>query len=1175
MTTPQRKPPVPDDGTRARQAMASDPGHSAWVAAHAGSGKTWVLSTRVIRMLLAGIDPSRILCLTYTKAAASEMKNRVFERLAAWATLPAGQLAAEIAGLTGMPAPHGLVAHARTLFARALETPGGLKIQTIHAFCEALLHRFPLEANIAGHFEMLDETGAGLMMAEARRSILAGTGNSKAHEAIMTLLAITGESGMEKLLDEIIRQRQTLRSLIDALGESDDRRGDYRAMFGLDREAGEAAIMAGAWPLPGFAPAEISAIAASLDAISQEKAKTARKFVAKLARAAGASSMAERWDILEDAFLDSNGNARGHSGVWAKDALAVAPDIQRRVEESSAHFLAVRARLHLFREVEATQHVLDVADAMIDRYEALKRARGFLDFEDLIRKTAAMLQKEGASAWVRYKLDQGIDHVLVDEAQDTSPAQWQVIHALAGEFFSPGSSRAEEVRTVFAVGDEKQSIYSFQGADPAEFSRSRTHFETLARNARQAFEPLGLEASFRSTKAVLDAVDRVFDLDANRDGLTVGLAPIQPHVSLRKGEPGRVEIWAKIRDQKSAEPDDWDVPAGAETKAAVKVADRIATTIAGWLETGTVIESTGAPMTAGDILVLVRNRSGPFVATLSRRLKELGVAVAGADRLKMAEHLAFKDLVALARVLMQPADDLSLAALLKSPLFGFDEDGLFALAHGRGSARLFDRLADAPEGSPARLAHGRLSDLAARARRSTPHGLFSHVLSALGGRERLAGRLGPETGDVLDEFMALTLAAEQTGIADLQRFIAAIETDAPEIKREMDRAGGAVRIMTVHGAKGLEAPVVFLVDRGGKAFNTSQAPSLLASDRSLATDPAQPALLWRGLPDTKSPVVEAALERARLEAEREHRRLLYVGMTRAADRLVICGHGGVNKETGPVWHDMVRQALEGHCDTQGEGDDQVWTFPKGLGAVPAASRPPEAATAAAVTMRKGFADRARPEPPPARPLTPSGASALAADAGEAQTGGDRTLSLLERGPVHGRAGAALAGTVTHTLLQVLPGLAPEDRHARALAYGSAATGLSGPALDALVDPVMAVLADPALSDLFGPQTRAEVPVMGLVALGGTERALSGVIDRIAVTDEAVTLADYKTNRVVPEGPDALPEVHVRQMALYRALVAPLWPGRAIRCVLVYTGGPVAIGVPDSAMDAAMARLAQS
>ncbi len=1171
-----RKPPIPDERTKARQAQASDPNTSAWVSAHAGSGKTWVLATRVIRLLLDKTDPARILCLTYTKAAASEMKNRVFERLAAWSTMPADKLAAEVAGLTGGPASPALVAYARTLFARALETPGGLKIQTIHAFCESLLHRFPLEANIAGHFEMLDEAGASFLMAEARRSILAGTGNAQAHDACIRLLDISGETGLDALLDEIIGKRQVLQPLIDALGTEDTRLANFCELFGLTpADLDTDAIMSTAWPLNGFDPAELADAGSPLRSI---KLKTPADFVSSLAEAGGMTDPVQRYEVLCQAFLKDKGKPRSFGNHLKGDALEKVPDFQTRIDDGLAHILDVQSQLHLAREITATLDVLAVADALIDRYEAMKRARGLLDFDDLIHRTKTMLQRTGASAWVRYKLDQGIDHVLVDEAQDTSPPQWQVIQSLTDEFFAPGSSRSDTLRTIFAVGDEKQSIYSFQGADPAQFGRSREHYAKAAKTAESRFEPLELDASFRSTAAVLGAVDTVFAVAENRKGLTVDLAGSELHRSLRLNEPGRVEIWARIMAEKSEPSDDWNEPHSQEALPAVKVAERIAETIKRWIDEGAVLESTGAAITPGDILVLVRNRTGPFVTTLSRRLKTLGVPVAGADRLKMGEHIAFKDLVALARVMMQPADDLSLAALLKSPLFGLSERSLFDLAHGRGGDRLHDRLAEAPEGTPEAQAFATLSALRTIAHDRPPHAFFAHVLSALGGREKLVGRLGPETGDVLDEFMQLTLTAEKAGIADLQRFVAIVENDAPQIKREMDRAAGEVRIMTVHGAKGLEAPIVFLVDRGGRVFNTAHAPALVETGHTLSDDQDVPVLLWRKLPDVKSDIVAQALEREKSAAEDEYRRLLYVGMTRAADRLILCGFGGKNEEKAPTWHTMVMKALGEHCDAKGEADEIIWTYPKGLGPVPTGRTAVEDKAPASFALPAGFAERAPPEPPPVRPLTPSGASGLAADAGDAATKGDTSVPLLERGATGGSASkpgmTALIGTVTHTLLQALPDLPPPVRRERAIAYASAATNFSGRQLDAIVDPVMAVLEDPALADLFGPHTRAEVPIMGLVTIGGTERAVSGVIDRIAVTDISVTLADYKTNRIVPERAAGLPDVHVRQMALYRALVAPLWPGRAIVCMLVYTGGPVAITVPPAALDAAIARLAQ-
>lgn len=1168
--------PLPDDRTRADQARAADPDNSAWVSANAGSGKTWVLSTRVIRILLSGTDPSRILCLTYTRAAAAEMKGRVFDRLGAWVALDDAGLAAELEAIQGRRPDAAHLAFARTLFARALETPGGLKIQTIHAFCEALLHRFPLEANIAGHFELLDGEAQALLIAQARRGLLASAvqrGEGGAGEAVMRLLMVTGESGMERLLDEIVARRLEIARVLDRFSPAADRRAAYRAAFGFGPDEGEADIAAAVWPLPGLTPQVLRTLAETLP---EAGAKDLRRIVlAALAAGSQAGDPMAMLDGLEECFLTSEGRPRKTGKLFTAKAVAAMADIEERFGQACGHFLAQRDRLHLLREIESTIDVLAIADALIGRYETLKRERGFLDFEDLIDRTARLMMRTGASLWVRYKLDQGIDHILVDEAQDTSPAQWDVIRALADEFFA-GDTAREEARTVFAVGDEKQSIYSFQGADPEGFADTRDHFARLTNEARRRFASVELQVSFRSTQAVLDAVDRVFAVERNRAGLTREGLPTR-HVSLRAGAPGRVEVWDRVARPKTEREEDWTAPVDAVEEPALIVATRIAETIGGWLDTGETIEATGAPITAGDILVLVRSRDS-FVGALSRALKDRGVPVAGADRLRLTDHIAILDLIALGRVMLNSGDDLSLASLLKSPLFGMGEETLFALAHGRDGATLWSRLLAAGENDP------KLRTIGAQLRRWSQmapglpvHEFYAHVLSACGGRARLVGRLGPETADVLDEFLALTLAAERTGPPALETFLNALEHQSPEIKREMDQARGEVRIMTVHGAKGLEAPIVFLVDRGSPPFNSAHAPSLLKIDLPDEAPDEAGALLWRGTPDTKSGVHATAMARLEQAAREEYRRLLYVGMTRAADRLIVAGYRGVNEPSEPTWQPMVLSALKEHCDHVETEAGPVWRFPAGLEPAATTTGPGAArAQEAPDPPPAGFVDPVPPEPPPARPLAPSGASGFAVDRESADADVGTPSLLATNGSDLSTGEAMRRGTMIHTLLQMLPDIAPDTRMARARAW----LDLCAPSMDAgqrddLLAQVFGVLDDPAFGALFAPTSLAEVPVMGTLTLGGEPRAISGVIDRLAVTGDTVMIVDYKTGRAVPTSAEAVAESHARQMALYRALVAPLYPHCPVRAFLLFTAGPAMIEVPAGRLDGALAALAPS
>ncbi|GAB4357790.1 MAG: double-strand break repair helicase AddA [Oricola sp.] len=1157
-----------DRDTQSRQAVAASPDWSVWVSANAGSGKTYVLATRVIRLLLAGTDPSRILCLTYTKTAAAEMKDRVFRRLGTWVTMPEAGLREELEKLEGRAPDRDKLAFARCLFARALETPGGLKIQTIHAFCDALLHRFPLEANVPGHFEQLDDDMIAALIGEARMTMLARIDGGEAGElaaAFRTVIELTGENGLDALLDEAVQNRSKLVAFLRDLNPANDRRAFYRAMFGFAEEDTAESFRAGALKVMwSHAPV----MRAVRDAAAGVSAKTGGNFAGAYLAALDAEDAFAAFEAL---FYTGAGAPRSTATLMKDKAVQQVPGFEAAHADAFAAMQVARDRIALLAQVDNTLAALTVVDHLLDGYGRLKQMRGYLDFDDLIERTASLLARPDVGEWVRYKLDQGIDHILVDEAQDTSPRQWDVIKALAGEFFA-GEGAREVRRTLFAVGDEKQSIYSFQGADPVSFGRTGELMREKARAVfgEEGFRDVPLETSFRSTQDVLSAVDRVFESEANRAGVAYSAGAIR-HESLRKDQPGRVEVWPLVKAESHEEPEDWTAPVDAPRPPAVIVAERIADTVSRWVRDGEIIEGLGRPVTAGDILVLVRSRDS-FIGTLSRVLKDRGVEVAGADRLKMTDHIAVLDLLALARFVLQPADDLSLAALLRSPLFDLSEERLFDIAHGRGAMTLFESLEMAASGDDALAGiHTTLARWRERAASLPVFEFYASILSGEGGREKLVGRLGPETPDMLDEFMRYALAQERAGLPALQNFVSVLESASPVIKREMDPAQNQVRIMTVHGAKGLEAPVVFLVDRGSPPHNSRHADGFL----EVPVEGGDPVILWNASSKLKSSVSEAARAEVARKAEEEYRRLLYVGMTRAADRLIVAGYAGVRGGGDATWHAVVERALAPESQTVVYPGFEALRF-QVTKAPPVSVQEKAPERKQVVSLPSWFRSPVPPEPPLPRPLAPSGASGIAIERERdtAEAGG--TPSLLSAGGEEPPSLAVRRGIALHRLLQMLPSVPPAGRRRKAAEYCHRFDHRwDAGDIAEIIGQAMAILEDPAHAVLFGERTAAEVPVMGTLTIGGRKRAVSGVIDRIAVDGDRVLLVDYKTNAHPPAGAGQVPDVYLRQMALYRDLVAPLYPGLPVEAFLLYTAGPRMIALPDSLLDAALASLASA
>ncbi|HEX7781189.1 MAG TPA: double-strand break repair helicase AddA [Sphingobium sp.] len=1110
------------------QALASGPDAHVWLSASAGTGKTHVLTARVYRLLLGGVPPENILCLTFTKAGAAEMAERIHNRLAEWVQMDDATLFRDLEALGEEAGPEARD-RARRLFAQVLEaTGGGLRIQTIHSFCQQLLAAFPLEADLVPGFRPLEERERMLLARQALADMIVQAEAQDDTPLIAGLQALSlrlGEGAAENFLIRCARRHGAMESL------PDDVRAWLFDMLDLPKGDIEEAI-AERCTDDAFDMAGLARIAAANAAWGTATGLGDADKIAAWRAAAPAGRAAGLIDLI-GVFLTKAGEARKYSAkLTAADAAY--SDLAVRLGERCAELLGLRTRAAYAGTLAQALHA---GRAYARAYAEAKRHAGAVDFDDLIARAAALLVEPGMGEWIRYKLDQRTDHILVDEAQDTNVMQWQIVGSLASEFFAREVTEEEPLtRTIFTVGDFKQAIFGFQGTSPMAFEAAKMLFKGYADQAEHDFHDLSLDHSFRSTPAVLDVVDATLAI-LTKDGLGLQADP-HSHISANPG-PGEVLLWKPV-SAGPGEDDDTDAE-GVEDWLADQeraLAAKIAAQIAEWLRDGLMLESKGRRAGSGDIMILVRRRSD-LARLIVARLYEERVNVAGIDRLRLNAPLAVRDLLAALRFAVQPEDDLNLANLLVSPLIGWSQDDLLARAAPRRDglwAHLRARLGDDPLLDPLRALLGQ-ADL------MTPYRYLERILSGpMQGRRRLIRRLGAEAADPIEELLNAALAFESDGQPSLQRFIDWFDRGEVDIVRDAAAQGDAVRLLTVHGAKGLQAPIVILAD-------AAHDPE--AGNRS-------DALEWEGLPvisprkaERAGPIGDAAADAARADRQ-EHGRLLYVALTRAEEKLIITGslgprYKGLVPETS--WFSAVDRAMEG-LGAEWNADSRWSAVRRWRGHEALPARTPqarEAVVAADVAEPAWLRAMAPVEARPPRPLAPS---APVED------------DTPDPPPGPAMRAAADRGKWLHALFERLPALAPADRRAAADRWLQSVARLADPdRRSAIIDHALAVIEAPRFADLFSPDALAEAPIAAVVG----EDVIAGTVDRLCIGPDRIQVVDFKTGGRIPDAPGSVPAAHLRQMAAYVAALEVIFPGRTVEAALLYTAGPALIALPGEVL----------
>lgn len=1135
------------------QRLAVAPERTVWLSASAGTGKTQVLSARVLRLLLQdGVSPDQILCLTFTKAGAAEMATRVNDVLARWVRLPEIELAGE---LKAIGAPYGpeVVARARSLFAAVLDCPGGgLRIETIHAFSQWLLGAFPAEAGLVPGTRALEDRDRDLLLREVLADMLI-TAQEQGDDALFAALEDLSLRMGEEAVPAFLLRCAGAHELWEGPGAwQPPLRPRINRLLGLDAEEDGAGLA----DLVRDSVFDVAAVevcmaanrrwgtAQGLDAASimQDWLEAAPK-----ARVAGLDDFAGK-------FLTGKGEPRSpryllkHEPEYPEHQACVIEDLQR-VQEMRA-LIELAARL---------DPALTLGRRFALAWAEAKAREGFIDFDDQIRAAADLLTRRAPAEWIRYKLDRHFDHILVDEAQDTNAAQWRIVlDGLVGDFFSGEGQRGDVNRTLFVVGDYKQAIFGFQGTSPENFAlareRVRRELDALAEvtaDPAKALLPLGLGRSYRTAASVLAFVDRaIHAIGPERFGLPEAPEPHQGD----EARPGMVTLWKPVGGAADEDEDGEAAPAGEGDEGAESwlsrpdrvMADQIAQQVQTWLDAGFPLHKGGPRRaSAGDIMVLVRSRKA-LAGLIVARLHARGVPVAGVDRLRLGAPLAVKDLVAVLRFCAQPLDDLNLAALLVSPLVGWSQDMLLEHGYRAKGMRLWDHLR-ASEGPATHAAMEQLRTALARADFGTPAQLLHWLLvGPWQGRRKLVARLGSEANDPIDELINAASAYAGGQTPSLVGFLQWFDAGEGELKREAGQKADLVRVMTVHGSKGLEAPIVILADAA--ADPGASNPRGLALEEVVVDERRKVPLPPLRKAEQAGPV-RAAAERA-AEAEREeHWRLLYVAMTRAEEALFIGGALGSRHKVPPEesWYAQLAP-LFGAEDGPWR-DDPIWGASRqlgGLGSLPAAEAAQPSPSEPLEVLPDWLAAPLPAEPRPPRPLAPSGL-------GEADDAPDPPSR-----PGPAARMAARRGTLLHKLIERLPELAPEARPAAAETWlARMAADFSPEEREAMAASAIRVLAEPAWADVFGPGSLAEVPIAAVVG----ERVVSGTLDRLLLQEGRVRVVDFKTDRRPPDDITDVPLASLRQMAAYVAALEAIYPGREVEAALLYTHTPRLIVIP--------------
>jgi ATP-dependent helicase/nuclease subunit A len=1057
------------------QSQASDPAYSVFVSASAGTGKTKILCDRFIRLLLSGCLPENILCLTFTNAAATEMRERIKLQLKMWAQqTELSRIKQDLLDLTGEEADADTIKNVSGLYSKFKASMDNIKINTIHAFCLAILKQFSFLDREFTVTDIIDEAKKAELL-EATCYEVFDHPNDATSDAIDVLTEFYDFKKIIELIEElVISNKIKFENYITKFTDVAELKASIYELHQADIN-NKATRLTEAFLLQS--KPRIESVCIKLQQINESLG-------VRLLYALSTKDI----DLFRDALLNEEGVLK--SRILKKEIKEKFPEIFSVLENEATKLIEFLAtyRKQICAEYNFALSVL--AKYVYQQYENHKATIGLIEYDDLLKDSIKLLKNSQYSNWVMYNLDYKIDHILVDESQDLSPLQWELIQIIADEFFV-GDGIKEYTRTIFIVGDYKQSIYSFQGAEPLIFNKIKHYFAKRVTESGNKWREIEMNTSFRTTAYVLQLVDNIFNQQVFNQAVIPSAGKIE-HKPWREGN-GFAENWElSEKDNSGVKVKGWQLPKlePKMNEPKYKVADLIASNIAQWVNSGRILCGRDRAVVPSDIMILVRKRS-EFTKLLSAQLKKHSIPIIDQDYYTLSDEIIFQDLVALGNFLLFPYDDLNLACLLKSPIIGLTEDELFMLAHNR-TGRLLDELKKLPE------VHKYLTELPPRLNHQTLYQFYHGVLEIDKKSSHFIERFGAKALEVIDNFYSLVNKYQQSNLSSLYGFVRWLQR--PEVKVQSHTFSGdsAVRILTVHGAKGLQAPIVILADAASSEQTPHEQIFWYDKRNSSQNINADYWMFFSTYKDYEDDFTKEVKELNMQKIYDESLRLLYVALTRAEDELYVAGWK--NNKAAKSWYNIVKDNLP---DLERPADKVVADYKR----------------------RKQIEERELPE-------------FLKSDY---QSGTNHRLQAVTQGDKE-QTKEMLEGQIIHELLQRLPRLSIKQQQSYLLMIKQKyQKNFSLEEIDGLVQEVKKNIEEFAF--IFTKEALPEVPIMGKI----NGKNISARVDCLIVGADEVKIIDFKSDKNIAQNKDK----YYLQLNTYKELVGKIYPDKVISCYLLW------------------------